>query len=110
MLAAAFPRASWKTDSEAVYVMALTQARIPADVAQRAVATLITEEMMLPPVALVLRRCRETQAGRDFFDWACPACGSDKVAGIVGGPGLCFDCDWEGMLSEGNAGTGALTP
>ena len=106
MLAAAFPRASWKSDSEAVYVMALTQAHIPADVARRAIATLITEEMQLPPVALVLRRCRETQAGHEFFDWRCPVCGSDKVAGIVDGPGFCgdCDCDWSGTLTEGNGG------
>lgn len=64
MLAAAFPRASWRAESEAVYVMALTQARIPTDVAQRAIATLITDEAMLPPVAHVLSRCREIQDGR----------------------------------------------
>ena len=99
MLAAAFPRQSWKADSEAVYVMALTQERVPGTVARRAVAQLITEEMELPPVALVLRRCRETAFGEEFFDWHCPECRSEKVAGTIGGPGLCFDCDWEGTLT-----------
>lgn len=98
MLGAAFPRASWKADTEAVYVMALSKERIPGVVARRAVADLITTEMELPPVALVLRRCAETACGEEFYDWRCPECGSERVAGTVGGPGLCFDCDWEGTL------------
>lgn len=97
LLAAAFPRQSWRAESEAVYVMALTQERVPATVARRAIADLISEEMELPPVALVLRRCRETSAG-EFFDWRCPECGSELVAGMIGGPGCCFECDWEGMF------------
>lgn len=98
MLAAAFPRASWTQASEAVYVMALTQEGVPASVARRAVAGLIAEEMQLPPVALVLRRCRETACGEEFYDWRCPDCGSELVAGRIGGAGLCFDCDWEGTF------------
>lgn len=78
--------------------MALTQEAVPAVVARKAIAALIITEMELPPVALVLRRCRETASGEEFYDWKCPECGSDKVAGRVGGPGLCFDCEWEGRF------------
>ena len=98
MLGAAWPRASWKRDSEAVYVMALTQEGVPAVVARKAIAGLITTEMELPPVALVLRRCREVASGEEFYEWKCPECWSDQVAGSRGGPGLCFDCDWEGVF------------
>jgi len=104
LLGAAFPRASWTTESEAVYTMALGQARIPADAAQQAIATLITEEMMLPPVALVLRRCRETLCSREFFRWRCPECGSRRVVGTLGEAAVCFDCDWKGTLREGDDG------
>lgn len=105
LLGAAFPRASWQSQSEAVYTMCLMREHIPADVARRAVAALITEEMMLPPVALVLRRCREIQC-QGFYEWRCPACGAgpEKVVGYIGGPGLCFECNWSGTLSEGDAG------
>ena len=99
MLAAAFPRASWRQESEAVYVMALAQQQVTATVARRAIADLITNEMELPPVALVLARCREAAASDDFYDWRCPSCGSTLVAGSIGGPGICFDCTWEGRFA-----------
>ena len=99
MLAAAFPRASWRAESEAVYVMALAQAGVTAAVARKAIARLITEEMELPPVALLLRRCREVSCERELSAWRCPECGSRLVAGTLGGPGVCFDCTWEGTLS-----------
>ena len=98
MLGAAFPRQSWTPATEAVYVMALTQERVPGAVARKAVADLVSKEMELPPVALVIRRCRETASGDEFYDWHCPECGSERVAGTIGGPGLCFDCDWQGVF------------
>ena len=99
MLGAAFPRQSWKTETEAVYVMALTQEGVPAAVARQAIAGLITTEMELPPVALVLKHCRETASGEEFYDWRCPECGSRRVSGTIDGPGLCHDCDWEGRFT-----------
>jgi hypothetical protein len=81
--------------------MALGQARIPADEARRAIATLITEELMLPPIALILRRCREMRCSAEFFNWRCPECGSRRVVGTLGEAAVCFDCDWRGTLSEG---------
>jgi hypothetical protein len=99
MLAAAFPRASWRQDSEAVYVMALMQERVSPGVARSAIAQLIREEMELPPVALMLKRCRETNAREAQRDWRCPECGSHLVAGSIGGPGVCFDCVWEGTFA-----------
>ena len=84
--------------------MALASEHVTAQVARRAIAGLIATEMELPPVALVLRACRETAIGAEFYDWRCPACGSDKVAGTAGGPGVCFDCDWEGVLSPSPCG------
>lgn len=99
MLAAAFPRASWRTQTDAVYVSALIHEGVPAAVARQAVARLVSEEMELPPIALLLQRCREVASGDEFYDWRCPECGSRMVAGTLGGPGICFDCDWEGTLS-----------
>ncbi len=99
MIAAAFPRAAWRTESEAIYTMALAQAGVSADVAKRAAAALICEELELPPVALVLRRCREISAGVAIASFRCPKCGSERVAGTIGGPGVCFDCDWTGVFS-----------
>lgn|SRR5665647_373845 len=98
MLGAAFPRASWRQDSETVYVMALLQAGISAQVTRNAIASLIRDEMELPPVALVLKRCREAGAEEAQREWSCPECGSHLVAGTVGGPGVCFDCVWEGSF------------
>lgn len=96
MLAAAFPRASWRTESEAVYTMALTAEGVPASVARAAIAELIREEMELPPVALLLRRCRLIDVIE--HDWQCPECGSHLICGTAGGPGICGDCEWEGTL------------
>ena len=98
MLSAAFPRAAWKQDSEAVYTMALGQAGVAPSIARRAIARLITEETELPPVSLILKRCRETVAADYFRDLRCPACASSLVAGTIGGLAVCFDCDWEGEL------------
>lgn len=99
LLAAAFPRASWRADSEAVYVMALAEEGVTPDAARSGVRKLIRESMELPPVAAVLRSCREVAAEQLIHDWRCPLCGSEKVAGIVGGPGVCFDCVWEGTMT-----------
>jgi len=98
MLAAAFPRAAWKVDSDAVYAMALAGEGISPAVARAAIRKLITEQMELPPVALVLRACREVEAEHLIKDWACPVCGSAMVSGIIDGPAVCFDCDWHGTL------------
>lgn len=99
MLAAAFPRASWRNESDAVYVSALVNEGVPAVVVRQAVNRLVSEEMELPPVALLLKRCREVAAQEDFYEWRCPVCMSTNVAGTMGGPGICFDCDWSGRFS-----------
>lgn len=82
-----------------MYVMALAQAGVSADVAKRAIARLVAEELELPPVALVIRRCREISAGERLAALRCPECASELVAGTIGGPAVCFDCDWSGVLS-----------
>lgn len=99
MLAAAFPRAAWRQDSEAVYVMAIAHESIDPATARGAIADLIRNELDLPPVALVIRRCLEYSAKAAQREWSCPNCGSKLVAGVVNGPGLCFDCDWQGTFS-----------
>ena len=99
MLAAAFPRASWRTESEAIYAMQMSAAGIEPHVARRAITGLIATEMELPTVALVLRRCREVACEVEQREWQCPKCGSRLVAGSVGGPGVCFDCDWKGRFA-----------
>ena len=81
-----------------MYVGALVNEGAPAVVVRKAVAKLVSEEMELPPVALLLRRCREAASGEEFYEWRCPVCQSINVAGIVGGPGICFDCEWSGTL------------
>lgn len=98
MLAAAFPRQSWRAESEAVYVMALTAAGIDDATAKAAIGKLVLEEMELPPVALVLRRCREVSAAEILSAVCCQQCGSGKIAGSIGAAAVCFDCDWEGTL------------
>lgn len=86
-------------ESDAVYTGALVNEGVPAPVVRRAVARLVSEEMELPPVALLLRRCREVASGEEFYEWRCPSCHSTNVAGTVGGPGICFDCEWTGEFS-----------
>ena len=100
LLAAAFPRQSWKTESEAVYTMALASENVAPEVARRAVSELVKEELELPPIALVLRKCRVVAATEDFHDWGCPSCGSLRTAGYIGGPCMCFDCDCQWMSGE----------
>ena len=97
-LSAAFPRSAWKSDSDAVYAMTLASEHIPSDVAFSAVTELVKECDELPAASVVLRKCRELNASQAIRDWACPVCASRLVAGTVGGPGVCFDCDWEGVL------------
>jgi hypothetical protein len=99
MLAAAFPRQSWRNESDAVYVSALVNEGVPAVVARAAVSRLVAEEMELPPVALLLKVCREVSADDTFYEWRCPVCLSTNVAGTMGGPGICFDCDWSGRFA-----------
>lgn len=98
LLAAAFPRASWTENSEAVYVMAMAEEGVTPAAARGAVRRLIRESYELPPVAAILRAARENAAESIMHDWRCPLCGSEKVAGIIGGPGVCFECVWEGTL------------
>jgi hypothetical protein len=97
MIGAAFPRASWTRETEAVYTMALASAGITPSVARAGIAKLITEEYELPPVALVIRECRK-QTHVDY-DWRCPRCGSLSTAGQMSGPGVCFECGWEGRFA-----------
>lgn len=99
LLAAAFPRSSWRDESDAAYTLALTTAGVNAPSVGAAIASLIHEESELPTVALILRRCRELSAQRQQATWYCPECRSTRIAGTVGGTGVCFDCDWEGTLA-----------
>jgi hypothetical protein len=78
--------------------MALAEEGIMPEVARSAIRLLIREADELPTVASLLRTCRRVHAEQTVFDWRCPLCGSEKVAGIVGGPAVCFDCVWEGTL------------
>ena len=78
--------------------MALAEEGVSPRAARGAVRKLIRESTELPPVALVLRACREVACQEVIHDWRCPLCGSEKVAGIIGGPGVCFDCVWEGTM------------
>ncbi len=97
LLGAAFPRQSWRTESEAVYTMALASENVLPEVARQAISELVKEELELPPIALVLRKCRAVAATEDFHDWTCPACGSPRTAGYSGGPCMCFDCEHQWM-------------
>lgn len=97
-LAAAFPRSAWKSDSDAVYAMTLASEGIDADTAFAAVTEFVKECDELPSAASLLRRCKAVAASTAIRDWRCPLCDSRLVAGTVGGPGVCFDCDWEGVL------------
>ncbi len=100
LLGAAFPRASWSDDTEAVYVMAMAQVGVTPRQARAAVRKLICESHELPTVAAVLGTVRSMVAGELLAEWRCPECGSDKVAGVIDGPATCFDCDWDGVLQS----------
>jgi hypothetical protein len=97
MLAAAFPRAAWGHESEAIYAMSLAAAGIHPAVARAAVAGLVREEEHLPTIATVLNRCYAIAAGEVLDDLSCPGCGSHIVAADRGAC-LCFDCDHEWRL------------
>jgi hypothetical protein len=97
MLAAAFPRAAWRTESEAVYAMSLASEGIMPPLARAAIAELIRDEEQLPAVAQLLRRCRAMER-EPLNDLCCPSCGSHNVAADAGAA-LCFDCDHEWRLA-----------
>lgn len=100
LLAAAFPRSAWRTESDAAYTMALLDAGTNAATVGLAVRKLIREADALPTIAELLTACRRVRAEDALAQWRCPGCGSDKVAGYAGGPAVCFDCDWEGTLGN----------
>jgi hypothetical protein len=95
LLAAAFPRAAWRPESDAAYSMALIDSGATPEEVNAAVRTLIRTEEQLPSVATIL----DAIAGHRRDDvqqaWRCPSCGSDKVAVLDSTPVLCFDCDWQ---------------
>jgi predicted RNA-binding Zn-ribbon protein involved in translation (DUF1610 family) len=78
--------------------MALAEDGVTPTAARGAVRQLIRESEELPTVALLLRTCRSVAFKESSREWKCPNCGSDKVAGIVSGPAVCFDCEWQGVL------------
>lgn len=78
--------------------MALAEEGVTPAAARGSVRLLIRESDNLPTVAAVLRAARAVASEQIIHDWRCPLCGSEKVAGIIGGPGVCFDCVWEGTL------------
>ena len=94
-LAAAFPRASWRADSDAAYTMALMNAGVtPAELGP-AVADLVAEAEHLPTVAEILAVVRRRRHRAVVEALRCPACASDLVAVSESKVILCFDCDWE---------------
>lgn len=93
-LAAAFPRAAWRQQSDAAYTMALADAGVSPDVLNRAVRHIIREHDELPAVADIIRTCL-TVEHQNAPAWRCPECGSDIVSVIDGRVVLCHDCEWE---------------
>lgn len=94
-MAAAFPRAAWRTESDAAYTIALVDSGATPEEVNAAVRTLISTEKQLPCPATILETIA-TQRHREAREaWRCPSCGSDKVAVIDSSPVLCFDCDWQ---------------
>jgi len=67
-------------------------------VVRAAVRNLMRESDELPTAHALLVACRIAAAEESVRDMRCPLCGSEKVAGRVGGPAVCFDCVWEGTL------------
>lgn len=95
MLAAAFPRAAWRAESDAAYTMGLMSAGVAPDEASMAVRNLVHEFTQLPTVADVLDEVQRLRSQATVAAFRCPACRSDLVAAIDGRVVLCFDCDWE---------------
>ena len=94
-LAAAFPRASWRQDSDAAYAMALMNAGVTSDELGPAVADLVAEADNLPTVAEILAAVRRRRRADTVEALRCPACGSALIAVSESRVILCFDCDWE---------------
>jgi uncharacterized protein YjiS (DUF1127 family) len=91
MLAAAFPRSSWRAESDAVYASALVDAGLSTDdiaaVVRQAVATV--DE--LPTVARLLAVWREQRRALTELV-RCPRCGSDHVIVERGEFVDCMEC------------------
>jgi hypothetical protein len=96
MLAAAFPRAAWRDESEAMYAMALAGCGVTAATARAAIKDLVLEEEQLPSIAKVLQRCRTVQSGT-LDEVACSSCGSHLWVADAG-LAVCCDCDHEWRL------------
>lgn len=95
LLAAAFPRAAWKAESDAAYTIALVDAGVSADEVSAAVRQLVRTEEQLPTIATIIEAVRQMRHDERAAAWRCPACGSDKVAVTDATVRLCFDCDWQ---------------
>ena len=94
-LAAAFPRAAWRDESDAVYAMALMDAGVAPDVLARAIRRVVKQSQYLPTVAELLKVCAAVKLEEDAASWRCPRCGSDKVTVFAGVVNWCAECDWE---------------
>jgi len=95
MLAAAFPRAAWRAQSDAAYTMALLSSSLSADEVNVAVRDLIRTSTELPTVADIITMVKEMRMKATMNALRCPSCGSALVAAVGGRVVLCFDCDWE---------------
>jgi ribosomal protein S27AE len=94
MLAAAFPRAAWRTKSDAVYTMALCDAGLAPDIVAAAVRKVILEHTELPSIAALIGVCRAVRADEAARAWRCPACGSGAIVVAREEPVWCGSCDW----------------
>lgn len=95
MLAAAFPRAAWRAQSDAAYTMALVSAGVAAHEVNAAVRDLVHSSDELPTVADIIAVVKRVRVAAVVAALQCPSCGSGVVAAIGGRVVLCFDCDWE---------------
>jgi len=95
LLAAAFPRAAWRDESEAAYTMALMDAGATPEEVNAAVRYAIQNEEQLPAVATLLQFGKTLRREELVKSWRCPKCGADNVAVDRGTIALCFECDWQ---------------
>lgn len=76
LLAAAFPRASWRVESDAAYTLALVNSGLPVEDIARAVAWCTANLDQLPTVSRIIAAARSTQDSRLI----CFICGHEVTA------------------------------
>ena len=94
-LAAAFPRAAWRDESDAAYAMALMDAGVAPDLLARVIGRVVKQSEYLPTVAELLKVCAAVKREEIEASWRCPRCGSKNVGVHSDVVAWCMACHWD---------------